>query len=100
MRPIFIIFLNQFILNGLVDMYAKCGDLTDARLIFEGMLELNDACWNTMISGFSIHGRCSEALEFFDRMVKSSVNPNEITFLSVLTACAHSGFVQEGLETL
>ncbi|KVE95150.1 Pentatricopeptide repeat-containing protein, partial [Cynara cardunculus var. scolymus] len=91
--------LNQFILNGLVDMYAKCGDLTNARLIFEGMLERNDACWNAMISGFSIHGHCKEALEFFDRMVKSSVNPNEITFLSVLTACAHSGFIREGLET-
>ncbi|KVI07680.1 Pentatricopeptide repeat-containing protein [Cynara cardunculus var. scolymus] len=63
------------------------------------MLERNDACWNAMISGFSIHGHCKEALEFFDRMVKSSMNPNEISFLSVLTACAHSGFVQEGLET-
>lgn len=92
--------LNQFILNGLVDMYAKCGDLTNARLIFDGMLEIekNDSCWNAMISGFSIHGHCSEALKFFNSMEKSSVNPNEITFLSILSACAHSGFVQEGLE--
>ncbi|CAH1443091.1 unnamed protein product [Lactuca virosa] len=84
-----------------VDMYAKCGDLMNARLIFEDMMESerNDSCWNAMISGFTIHGHCREALEFFDRMEKSKVTPNEITFLSVLSACAHAGFVEEGLET-
>ncbi|KAI3819048.1 hypothetical protein L1987_12870 [Smallanthus sonchifolius] len=93
--------LNRFILNGLVDMYAKCGDLNNARLIFENGSETdkNDSCWNAMISGFSIHGHCREALEFFNKMEKSSVDLNEITFLLVLSACAHSGFVQDGLET-
>lgn len=90
---------NQFILNGLVDMYAKCGDLTSARSIFEGMLQRNDACWNAMISGLAIHGQCKEAIEFFARMEKSSEKPNDITFLSVLSACAHGGYVGEGLET-
>ena len=64
MRPIFIIFLNQFILNGLVDMYAKCGDLTDARLIFEGMLERNDACWNAMILGVVTRKLWSSSIEW------------------------------------
>ncbi|KAI3736704.1 hypothetical protein L2E82_26679 [Cichorium intybus] len=92
--------LNHFILNSLVDMYAKCGDLMNARLIFEDIMEFerNNSCWNAMISGFSIHGYCKEALEFFNKMEKSNVTPNEITFLSVLSACAHAGFVQEGLE--
>ncbi|KAL8248785.1 hypothetical protein R6Q59_005653 [Mikania micrantha] len=93
--------LNQFVLNGLVDMYAKCGDLTSARSLFDNESEVqkNDSCWNAMISGFSIHGHCREALEFFSKMENSSVNPNEITYLSVLSACAHSGFVEDGLET-
>nr|XP_043618074.1 pentatricopeptide repeat-containing protein At3g21470 [Erigeron canadensis] len=94
--------INKFILNALVDMYAKCGDLTNARTIFENMsdIEKNDTCWNTMISGFSIHGHCKEALDFFDRMEKSRyVNPDEITFLSVLSCCAHVGNVKEGLKT-
>ncbi|KAF8411686.1 hypothetical protein HHK36_004244 [Tetracentron sinense] len=90
--------LNQFVLNGLVDMYAKCGDLTNARRIFEGMPQRNNVCWNAMISGLAIHGRGKEALEFFSRMEDSSEKPNEITFLSVLSACAHGGFVKEGLE--
>ncbi|WKA10399.1 hypothetical protein VitviT2T_027971 [Vitis vinifera] len=90
--------LNQFVLNGLVDMYAKCGDLANARLIFEGMAHRNRACWNSMISGFAIHGQSKEALEFFGRMEDSHEGPDEITFLSVLSACAHGGFVNAGLE--
>ncbi|KAK9269922.1 hypothetical protein L1049_025495 [Liquidambar formosana] len=90
--------LNQFVLNALVDMYAKCGDLSNARLIFEGMPQRNNACWNAMISGFSIHGQSKEALEFFGRMEDSEETPDGITFLSVLSACAHGGFVNEGLE--
>ncbi|XP_015168261.1 pentatricopeptide repeat-containing protein At3g21470 [Solanum tuberosum] len=90
--------LNEYVLNGLVDMYAKCGDLSNARLIFEGMLVKNDAAWNSLISGFANHGHCVEAINFFERMASSGVKPNDITFLSVLSACAHGGFVEEGLE--
>ncbi|KAI3460513.1 hypothetical protein Pfo_017176 [Paulownia fortunei] len=90
--------LNEFVLNGLVDMYAKCGDLGNARLIFEGMSVKNSATWNSLITGFSIHGQCREAIEFFSRMEESGVKPDGVTFLSVLSACAHGGLVEEGLE--
>ncbi|RQO86630.1 hypothetical protein POPTR_002G072500v4 [Populus trichocarpa] len=90
--------LNEFVVNALVDMYAKCGDLTGARLIFERMTNKNNACWNSMISGFAVHGKTKEALEFFGRMEESNEKPDEITFLSVLSACVHGGFVEVGLE--
>ncbi|KAK4383860.1 Pentatricopeptide repeat-containing protein [Sesamum angolense] len=91
--------LNEFVLNGLVDMYAKCGDLGNARLIFEGMSVKNSAPWNSLITGFAIHGQCRDAIELFSRMESSGVKPDGVTFLSVLSACAHGGFVDEGLET-
>ncbi|KAG6784082.1 hypothetical protein POTOM_009766 [Populus tomentosa] len=90
--------LNEFVGNALVDMYSKCGDLTGARLIFERMTNKNNACWNSMISGFAVHGKTKEALEFFGRMEESNEKPDEITFLSVLSACVHGGFVEVGLE--
>ncbi|KAF3445568.1 hypothetical protein FNV43_RR10744 [Rhamnella rubrinervis] len=89
---------SQIVLNAVLDMYAKCGDLTNARLVFEGMAERNTACWNAMISGFAIHGQCKEALELFSTMERSNVRPDDITFLSVLSACAHGGFEDEGIE--
>ncbi|KAK9134637.1 hypothetical protein Syun_014477 [Stephania yunnanensis] len=90
--------LNQFVLNGLVDMYAKCGDISNAKMIFEGMARKNDVCWNSMISGLAAHGQSKEALELFGKMEASNEKPNELTFLSVLSACAHGGYVNEGLE--
>ncbi|XP_043725443.1 pentatricopeptide repeat-containing protein At3g21470 [Telopea speciosissima] len=90
--------LNQFVLNGLVDMYAKCGDLGNAKRIFEAMPQKNDVCWNAMISGLAVHGRSEDALELFGQMEESSEKLNEVTFLVVLSACAHGGFVNEGLE--
>ncbi|KAF5180532.1 Pentatricopeptide repeat-containing protein [Thalictrum thalictroides] len=90
--------LNQFVLNGLVDMYAKCGDISNARRIFEGIPRRNHVCWNSMISGLAVHGRWDEALEIFRQMKASEQKPNEVTFISVLSACARGGFVTEGLE--
>ncbi|GLT32212.1 hypothetical protein SLA2020_068950 [Shorea laevis] len=90
--------LNRFVLNGLVDMYAKCGDLSNAKLIFEGMSHRTTTCWNSMISGLAIHGQSEEALEFFRRMEDSNEKADEITFLSLLSACVHGGYVDEGLE--
>ncbi|KAF3947277.1 hypothetical protein CMV_026565 [Castanea mollissima] len=92
------IWVNVFVLSGLVDMYAKCGDLINARLVFERMTERNTTCWNAIISGFATHGQCKEALEFFDRMESSNKRPDDITFLSVLSACAHGGLVNKGIE--
>ncbi|XP_073141053.1 pentatricopeptide repeat-containing protein At3g21470-like [Henckelia pumila] len=90
--------LNEYVVNGLVDMYAKCGDLGNARLIFEGSPSINYATWNSLITGFSIHGHFKEALEFFTKMEVSGIKPDGVTILSVLSACAHGGLVEEGLE--
>ncbi|KAL5991122.1 hypothetical protein ACLOJK_012028 [Asimina triloba] len=51
-----------------------------------------------MITGLAIHGCSKEALEFFYQMESSKEKPNETTFLAALSACAHGGFVEEGLE--
>ncbi|XP_020576486.1 pentatricopeptide repeat-containing protein At3g21470 [Phalaenopsis equestris] len=90
--------MNCFVLNGLVDMYAKCGDLDKARRIFNTMIIRNDSCWNSMISGLASHGWSEEALELFSLMEASEVKPNSITFLVVLSACTHGGFVEQGLQ--
>ncbi|KAL3513787.1 hypothetical protein ACH5RR_026504 [Cinchona calisaya] len=91
--------LNNFVLNGLVDMYAKCGDLRNAKLLFEEMSFKTTATWNALILGFAIHGLCKEAIELFGRLESRGEMPDKITFLAVLSACVHGGFVELGLET-
>ncbi|MED6207504.1 hypothetical protein PIB30_036373 [Stylosanthes scabra] len=92
--------LNPFLVSGLVDMYVKCGDLLNARLVFEApdSAEKNIFCWNAMISGFATNGKYGEVLECFGRLEKSNIRPDSITCLIVLSACAHGGFVNEALE--
>ncbi|XP_078434950.1 pentatricopeptide repeat (PPR-like) superfamily protein [Wolffia australiana] len=92
--------VNQFVLNGLVDMYAKCGDLPAAERIFRKKTKnrKNRACWNAMISGLASHGRSEEALGLFSEMEGEGEVPCGVTCLAVLSACSHGGFLEQGLE--
>nr|GEW85337.1 hypothetical protein [Tanacetum cinerariifolium] len=83
--------------NCLLDMYCKCGSLETARLVFERMAKRDVTSWNTMILGFAMHGDAFEALEYFTRMTNEGrLTPTSITFSGVLSACRHSGLVDEG----
>ncbi|CAI8595938.1 unnamed protein product [Vicia faba] len=89
---------NVFVATALVDMYAKCGAIETARELFDTMQERHVITWNAMIDGYGTHGLGKAALDLFDDMQKEdSIKPNDITFLSVISACSHSGFVEEGL---
>ncbi|KAL0725134.1 hypothetical protein Bca4012_039733 [Brassica carinata] len=82
--------------NALVNMYAKSGSIEDAWKAFSGMDFRDIVTWNTMICGFSHHGLGKEALEAFGEMMSAGEFPNRITFIGVLQACSHMGFVEQG----
>ncbi|KAF9593908.1 hypothetical protein IFM89_026036 [Coptis chinensis] len=68
---------DLFVQNALVTMYVKCGELNFARSIFD---------------------RMSRALgiKLFDEMNMSGIEADHITMVAVLSACSHSGLVDEG----
>lgn len=82
--------------NALVAMYSKCGNLYDARRLFDRMPEHNTVSLNSMIAGYAQHGIGMESLCLFQLMLQTDVVPTSITFISVLSACAHTGKVEEG----
>ncbi|XP_058082896.1 pentatricopeptide repeat-containing protein At5g66520-like [Magnolia sinica] len=82
--------------NALIHMYAKCGVIEEAHRIFEEMPQRSVISWTTMITGFAMHGRGEDALSVFKRMQSMGVRPDEITFIGVLCACSHAGWVDEG----
>ncbi|XP_016507584.2 putative pentatricopeptide repeat-containing protein At5g13230, mitochondrial [Nicotiana tabacum] len=86
--------------NALMDMYAKCGSIKDARLAFETMNERDVVSWNAMVSAYSMHGLGNEALNIFERMRKTEVKPNQLTFLGVLSSCSNSGSLNQGYAYL
>ncbi|RAL46653.1 hypothetical protein DM860_004932 [Cuscuta australis] len=84
--------------NALITMYSKCGNLPDAVKVFDRMPEHNSVTLNSMIAGYAQHGRAMESLMLFQTMLEENSNagPTSITFVSVLSACAHTGKVEEG----
>ncbi|KAL6541824.1 hypothetical protein OROGR_011310 [Orobanche gracilis] len=81
-------------------MYASCGDIEAAFGVFKWMEHRTTVSWTSMITGFAKHGYGDEALSVFQWMEsimeESDVRPDEITFLGILCACSHSGYVDKG----
>ncbi|CAL9764538.1 unnamed protein product, partial [Musa acuminata subsp. burmannicoides] len=90
--------IDAYVGNALVDMYAKCGSIQDARLVFDEIIQKNISCYNSMIFGLAAHGLGEEALEIFTDAERTGIGIDDITMTAVLTACSHSGLVEEGLK--
>ncbi|XP_015956982.1 putative pentatricopeptide repeat-containing protein At5g40405 [Arachis duranensis] len=87
--------------TALVDMYAKCGDIDKAMEVFWEMKERNVYTWSSAIGGLAMNGLGHESLHLFSIMKKDGlVQPNEVTFISVLRGCSVVGLVEEGRRHL
>ncbi|XVF37835.1 hypothetical protein REPUB_Repub20aG0045200 [Reevesia pubescens] len=84
--------------NSLVSMYSKCGNIADACQVFMSIKEPNIVSFNSMITGFAQNGFGEEAPKLFRKMQSGGQEPNQITFLAVLSACTHVGLVEVGWE--
>ncbi|KAF5772269.1 putative tetratricopeptide-like helical domain superfamily [Helianthus annuus] len=91
---------NVYVGTSLVDMYSKCGSVNDARLSFISIVNPNVAAYTALINGYAHHGMCTEAILLFENMVNIGVKPNVVTFVGVLSACAHAGRVNDGMKFL
>eukprot|EP01018_Ginkgo_biloba_P038127 Gb_19299 [translate_table: standard] len=89
---------SVFVGSALVDMYAKCGNIENARHVFDKMSERDVVSWNTIIAGYAQSGHCDDALRLFHQMELEGVKPDSFTIASVLPACGHLTDLQQGKE--
>ncbi|KAK1395225.1 Pentatricopeptide repeat-containing protein [Heracleum sosnowskyi] len=82
--------------SALVDMYAKCGDVDKAMEVFWSLKEKNVYTWTSAMGGLAMNGFGNECLELFAHMKHEGVEPNEVTFVSLLKGCSVVGLVEEG----
>ncbi|PON36155.1 DYW domain containing protein [Parasponia andersonii] len=75
--------------NALMDMYSKCGYLSEAIVMFGKNNKKNVVSWNSMIGGFSREGDVYGTFNLLRRMQveDENVRVNEVTILNVLPAC-------------
>ncbi|KAJ4981413.1 hypothetical protein NE237_032250 [Protea cynaroides] len=90
---------SVFVVNSLVAMYAKCGDVSRSRQLFDRMLERGDVVtWNSIISAYSLQGQPLEALKLFREMQNAGVSMNSYTVVGTLQACQELSFAKLGME--
>lgn len=87
---------NLVLENAMIDMYAKCGCLHDAREVFDIMEHRDIVSWTSMISAYGRSGKGHDAVALFGKMQDSGLIPDSIAFVSVLSACSHGGLLEEG----
>ncbi|KAI5070709.1 hypothetical protein GOP47_0015052 [Adiantum capillus-veneris] len=89
---------NEVLGGALVDMYAKCGALPQARKALENLPSRNVVSWSALVAGYAQQGQGQQALECFEQMQREGVIPNAVTYVSILKACAVIGAIDKGKQ--
>ncbi|KAG2243221.1 hypothetical protein Bca52824_094944 [Brassica carinata] len=88
--------LATSVVNSLIDLYGKMGDLTVAWRMFSEADKSSVVTWNAMIASYVHCERSDKAIALFDRMISENFKPSSITLVTVLMACANTGSLREG----
>jgi pentatricopeptide repeat protein len=89
---------SPHVTTALIVMYAKCGSIVNALVVFYKFQFKDIYCWNAIISGLALHGYGNAALGLFDKMRENCIMPDDITFIGLLSACSHAGLVKDGCK--
>ncbi|CAH9113693.1 unnamed protein product [Cuscuta epithymum] len=81
------IFSNIDVVNAMISMYMKCGEIAPARKLFDEMPLRDTISWNATISGYFENMEYSEGLTLFFLMRESGFCPDLVTLTSVISAC-------------
>ncbi|KAI5083711.1 hypothetical protein GOP47_0003454 [Adiantum capillus-veneris] len=81
----------SFIGNSLVDMYAKCAELQEAKALVRDVIS-----WTSLMTGYWEQGLGGEALQCIEEMRLEGVSPDAITFVCSLKACISAQSINEG----
>ncbi|XP_050365142.1 pentatricopeptide repeat-containing protein At2g15690, mitochondrial [Argentina anserina] len=81
--------------HKVIEMYGKCGSMTDARRVFDHLVEKNIDSWHLMINWYAENGLGDDGLQMFELLREQGLKPNSDTFLAVFAACASADAVEE-----
>lgn len=90
---------NHVIVSALIDMYGRNKQSSDARRLFDEMVEPDSICCTSVISACTRSDLYEEALGFFYKTQrKYQFAPDEYMFGSVLMSCGNLGRLKQGKE--
>lgn len=81
--------------GSLIDMYAKNGQLESAELLFNKLKNPEMKYWNSMLGGYSSHGKAKETFSLYNELIQQGLKPDQVTYTSLLSVCSHCGLTDE-----
>ncbi|XP_075485340.1 putative pentatricopeptide repeat-containing protein At1g68930 [Primulina tabacum] len=84
--------------NALVTLYGKCGNIEESKQLFDEMKWRDEVSWTALVSGYAQFGKATETIDLFENMLTHGLQPDGVTFIGVLSACARAGAVEKGLQ--
>ncbi|KAF6142883.1 hypothetical protein GIB67_022762 [Kingdonia uniflora] len=88
---------NSMSWNTMIDGYMRNGGVDERIDLFDRMPVRDKVSWTALISGFVKRDRFEEALDWFRKMQISGVEPDYVTVITVLVACANLGALGLGI---
>jgi pentatricopeptide repeat protein len=89
---------NSATANTLIFAYGNSGDVVDATIVFDALRGHLTVSWNACIAGHAHEGNRAEGMRLLEEMHCEGKEPDEITFLSLLTVYSHSGLIEDGVH--
>ncbi|KAL4202940.1 hypothetical protein AMTRI_Chr02g266000 [Amborella trichopoda] len=89
---------DVFVGSSLIDMYARCGCMKWAELVFEIMQDRDVTIWNSIINGYAECGDLDKAFILLRTIRDTGTEPNSVTIVSVLPLCTSLATLQHGRE--
>ncbi|KAA8547291.1 hypothetical protein F0562_003845 [Nyssa sinensis] len=76
--------------NALINVYDVCGLTRCARKVFDDISDKTLVSWNSMIGGYAKMGYWKEAFLLFHAMRELGIEPDEFTFVNLLSVCSQT----------
>ncbi|KAK4431304.1 putative pentatricopeptide repeat-containing protein, mitochondrial [Sesamum alatum] len=91
---------SPYIVNGLIDLYRRCGDMGSAFKVFSKFSVKDEVSFNTMIAGYCDNGEIPKAKELFDMMETEGKPRDLISWNSMISGYIDNLMFDEGLGML
>ncbi|XP_004292440.1 PREDICTED: pentatricopeptide repeat-containing protein At3g14330-like [Fragaria vesca subsp. vesca] len=93
---------DVFLLSSLIEMYGKCGMVAKAWRVFnfvgKGEGKRDVVMWTSLLGVYGRNGYYKQVIELFKDMLMEGISPDGVAFVTVISACAHTGQLQLGVE--
>ncbi|KAH7299031.1 hypothetical protein KP509_25G070000 [Ceratopteris richardii] len=88
---------DKVVVNALITMYGKCGDVRDSVTSFWSNPQRDLVSWSAVLSSCSLNGQAAAALKLFNHLQGLELTMNAVIFLCILASCSHGGLLEEGI---